>query len=714
MSLKFFPIGLILAFVPFITSIPLGYLSFQQIFSDCFSLFSYDGVNSTERFIQMHKENAHLIQSSDYTKQLDLEKRVQWFNDVKFAVGKKPVCFTQYRKLARTLLADQYLEDSVELFEIIPITYKFLVLIVSPEKFEPVRKHFAQKSVDFLVRLAKVILLRHEETRSSRLQKSELTLFCFYCAHQVVMETDMVQFLKKINLLEREFIYMFVHSVDLAEMIYPTTTGVIGSVVVLHTRKFLNQIANFKSPSGDLQTGYEFFSRVSNALDIFSFSQLLDYVMLENIVISANYTNLRDWESDQEKYFSRLYASPVTSFTIAKFGQMPYFGYEQPSTFVPVGFVEYKFLTCDVKRNRIGYFSYIDEWTWCFTLLTVLILVMFAVGTEFRQFGDILIELVTSLVEKPWDSDILSIPGFKRYFSIQALLILWCLFSTILSNGYKALLTTDVIRALNASSKHDEFLDLANFTVFSPIPESLYASYAMDSVISWGVETQFEQDILSSTVFYAVERYKLLVEHFATVDTEKEMVYLKPIAYPWPEHLVGNLTNGGNCTERAYVDTAQKIDETLEFVKRYVRLNDMDEQFLSNKKALETNMLGWMWNEVDPRVAAGLIERQGVILSSGIYNFWDKLYKRFRKERGFIFNESLIDKGVKVKGLGMKPNLGSCFVVCGILHGFAALIFMVEGTDAIVIGGKSVFKIILMGRKTEKFVQKIVKLRFAG
>lgn len=262
-------------------------------------------------------------------------------------------------------------------------------------------------------------------------------------------------------------------------------------------------------------------------------------------------------------------------------------------------------------------------------------------------------------------------------------IILWGLFCLFLRNAYNAVFTTELISPLEPTSPFHSFMDIINFTFYSPVSEDQYKYYEDPS------KAMIFPIIQPSLKFFKESKIKGYAEfaNKALQRAKRGQSNLRPLAYSHPSHFKDNLTSP-NCRGKAYIDRSERIGSILLYANQFGA--DKGIQFTRGKEILKIGYVGWTWdNYPDSRITYGLVNRVKELVASGIYQFWEKFYQRFRPFKLFEhYDNKLRQKQYskqrrrtrnRVHKLDMHSNIATAFVLWGCSILLCLFVLLIEG-----------------------------------
>ncbi|OXA41456.1 hypothetical protein Fcan01_23680 [Folsomia candida] len=528
-------------------------------------------------------------------------------------------------------------------------SYKFVVVVIPSISFPIFAEIFGKFKITPDL---KVFLVKdkpgHDDFRAN------LPYFCSHCPtnSQIMLEnaTNERHGIVLQNLVDLE-------KTSLAAFSYPAVLNLLTSKEVTsvrfvtpvasgpHVRDYLQKLHVEQYPSASSH-----FTRCDVALETFSFRQILDFTLLQDYIYRLENSS-PTWKQGFSYQIPQL--SRINQYL------------EKPDIFVvTVDTENYNFLTCASVHKHILYshiyLSPMDPWCWL--LLAACVISMTALIGYHRgkwRFS-ILLDLSDALLEKP------ILIRFQPTNMQIFLFSVWVGTSVVITTGWKANFTTQIVRPINTSSPFNSFLDISNFTFYSPIPTSEYALIDDPSLGEPFPELIFAfRNLLNSRIQKISEMARNTLEISPTLGYTR----IKPLAYKYPAYFWGNMTRP-SCDGRAYADTRQHIDEILPFANKMGADLNNGVRFVKGKDPLRIGITGWMWfTPGDASKAELLVQRQHGIITSGIFNYWKELYFRFKPTK--LFQD--YDKRFKNTGpakvhkgarrLGLNSNVASILII---------------------------------------------------
>lgn len=542
------------------------------------------------------------------------------------------------------------------MFSRIPTSYKFLIVVVPRHKFSQITK--------FLDRTQAYAVLKIFAIRNIPSYGASIHYFCIHCPthHKLVLrtttKTSWHKILARLVIMEQNSVSVNAKSELLGRLFVPKSYSIFGRVEKSWTSKTVEEYLRKEYQMDKFDSSY--FTRAKNALKIFTLPQLLDYILLEGAI----WLNLSSINTD---------CSARQSYHIPRLGAITNFREADGNMFIIlVGAIEFNFVTCDGIQPLLSYKIYIsplDGACWGLTV-TFLIVIASIVGNlrrSFHAFWIIFIDLMGVLVEKSIQMSSLSRANV-------AILSLWIWSSLILTTGWKAVFTTEVITPIFPMSRFKSFPDLTNFTFYFPIEEEEFYFYENPGISYVVPYLVYILHTLRSSKAAGIANFSM-----QTLQADRDTGYTRifPLAYNHPEHFFGNLTKW-NCKKVAYADTCDRINAILSYAIHKGKKSGA--RFAKGKDVLRTNPKGWMWLSLgDSRRAENLIRRQQIFMSSGIYRYWEGLYGRFKRAKLFQdYDNDKMQENLKDKGLGTDSKIVSAMVILGMGCGICIMIFLIE------------------------------------
>ncbi|OXA56230.1 hypothetical protein Fcan01_09872 [Folsomia candida] len=248
----------------------------------------------------------------------------------------------------------------------------------------------------------------------------------------------------------------------------------------------------------------------------------------------------------------------------------------------------------------------------------------------------------------------------------QLIIVFWAIVSLILSNAYVGIFTSDLIKPFEPEMDTKFIENLIGWEIFSPIAKDTKEQlwyFLNPNNISRDIRDEYENNI----EFWRLETKILLLLYYLHWQEEKfrelspsltnnkessklaqiskfvnsfflqnnedgisNAKLLKPLSYRYPSQFFSNMTKK-DCHKIAYVDLVQNIDSILIYANsryprhmKFVKGKDKFEgvSYSFRTQASNDNLLAW---------------RLSVMLSSGIYHFWENLFANYAANTKQLF-----------------------------------------------------------------------------
>ncbi|OXA61711.1 hypothetical protein Fcan01_01352 [Folsomia candida] len=280
--------------------------------------------------------------------------------------------------------------------------------------------------------------------------------------------------------------------------------------------------------------------------------------------------------------------------------------------------------------------------------------------------------------------------GRITYSVLKCLALAWLLFTIVLTTGYKSAFTSSILVPLKSSASWKQIYDVNWSKIYSLIAESVETLTAYNN--GSGLGLFYYYFLLERTQGYAGQLKKLsqfqkLVETLwqdlivimgmDKPNEHNEDPIFKPLSYRFPAHLLGNLSV---CNEKvAYLDDSDNIREILKFMnnnngnREYFKGGD---DFLDEDFGFETAEFFDQSNFV--------VKQMKILLSSGIYRYWENWYERNKPNKLFssYYNLSTNSSAPKStngsKRLPLSGKITTIFYTCMIFVVIAISAFLIE------------------------------------
>jgi hypothetical protein len=166
------------------------------------------------------------------------------------------------------------------------------------------------------------------------------------------------------------------------------------------------------------------------------------------------------------------YTYPPSLHLDADFVLYPQFEGKLPTPFFLTGSRSFNFITCNGAYIEITFYEYLTPFrpiAWYFILGTVPVLSLFLTvisgGVQLPRFFSLTFILASNAIDQGRAFSSKVTKAHRLIFN--ALFMLWLLALIVLSNGYKGIVTTDLMAPLRPASIWSDHLQLSNFTFFT-------------------------------------------------------------------------------------------------------------------------------------------------------------------------------------------------------------------------------------------------------
>ncbi|OXA53879.1 hypothetical protein Fcan01_11253 [Folsomia candida] len=409
------------------------------------------------------------------------------------------------------------------------------------------------------------------------------------------------------------------------------------------------------------------------ALANFSFPQWVSYLLIEGVIQTTNVS------SPQVSY-------PVHPLTLPQLESQDLVNPPSDASLIIIRKNEHNFLTCHGTRSMIKYALYLtpfDAWIWTISLVTLitssLVIYLLQCDDQNDTVTSLVIQLLAIFLEQS------SEPGtfLRTGISKKIIFMLWCIVCIVLGTGHRAIFTTDMITPPEITLPYAQFRDLYehNFTFAGAVSPDGEAHW-----IKHGEILDFVQsDVIVEFEFLKKSGIQELVNLSRRILSKSgrnnRYTYFRAVSFTDPVHFKNLLAR---CDGRiAYIDLRERIDRILPYLNEAMSKVGSEVKFGKGGAALWTSYTGWTWlrgaREGQSRLAEGLRDRLQILISAGIYSFWENLFDRFKGRELFDrFDDVVQKKSSREVGLTMGANVQSAFILWAVCSGFSGLVWIWE------------------------------------
>ncbi|OXA48637.1 hypothetical protein Fcan01_16493 [Folsomia candida] len=358
---------------------------------------------------------------------------------------------------------------------------------------------------------------------------------------------------------------------------------------------------------------------------------------------------------------------------------------------LPIERKSWSFLSCD----GVGYHS--NMWSplvtpfqlvvWALVCINILVIVLFLrvpgsdINVKLLVVGilmenSILLNVDSKVKDLWWKHSFRLSSGF---FTI--------LFGTILTNYYKTSFTMEMIVPAEKFAMWRTLMDMKNFTFYIPYEtvfthgtiEGLEAENLLDKMFYPKLQLRLltrglcnaEEKLIPSLAGYCgmAELLTYSITHRPGSHTEYISPFFKPTRYRNFTQFVKEL---GTCDKVAYMDFSGNVESAID------HLNDNQNHKVYKKGAdgFMSVMHGW---ESLPVQNNFVFKRLNVMISSGIFKYWDEWFKRVKPEK--LFKHYANWKFPEFRHVILEQfnsKIFTAFYAYGICVGIVVITFMVE------------------------------------
>ncbi|OXA48214.1 hypothetical protein Fcan01_16970 [Folsomia candida] len=414
-----------------------------------------------------------------------------------------------------------------------------------------------------------------------------------------------------------------------------------------------------------------------------TFNEFLGFWVFQDLLFNIVNTS--------EKYPQRKVYSIEKMHNLYPLGELSY-APDVYHSIIPIELKFWTFLSC----SGVGYhtsplkqiFTPFQTNVWIGITVIILILISLLVSVQldvrlvFLMAGILLENSVLIPYEK-------KISGRKFHTGFKIMLGSYSiLFGTVLTNYYKTSFTKEMIIPVKQTAPWQTILDIKNFTFYIPY-EALMASEALDGMTSildylyftkllTRFSTRAQCDDVDETMSLLGGYCRLAAsladsivfpDFMDTNQTDVFSSFIRPIRYNEVEKLVKGLST---CDKSAYMDSKENVVHAAEFLND----NTHGKVFKKGEDGFMTGMHGWQTTPVQNNF---VWDRLNVMISSGIFNYWDAWFKRNKPKKLFQhyanWSHSKIDD---VPQLQFNTKISTGFQIYGICIGTTIILGFVE------------------------------------
>lgn len=262
----------------------------------------------------------------------------------------------------------------------------------------------------------------------------------------------------------------------------------------------------------------------------------------------------------------------------------------------------------------------------------------------------------------------------KKYGTFSAIIfgVFMIFFGTMLTNWYKTSFTKEIIIPAKYHAPWKTFYDIRNFKIWMPVEavlsNSQFQTLADEQLHYWFymrltaqltrlAEYEGKSKIGRENRDVALAFLNGIKEEEITSNGRQEK-QLKPLRYRDVTEFVNNLTI---CDNAAYMDLPENIENILHFMND----NGKEKVFLQGDGGFFSAIHGWSSESIKNNYAWHRIK---VMISSGIYSFWEKWFKMAMPIKLFQhYANWTYPKVDKVAKLDFSSKISTAFYIFGIL-----------------------------------------------
>ncbi|OXA39721.1 hypothetical protein Fcan01_25468 [Folsomia candida] len=384
------------------------------------------------------------------------------------------------------------------------------------------------------------------------------------------------------------------------------------------------------------------------------FSDLIDFWIMQNIPF--HYTFQRCFSIRRQTY-SGFFAFPGDSFYLRKVHK-------------------YFFISCyKVWQDSSLLYALTSPFgnlAWICFIVSFLVVTIVLSGSQ-KKFGSVGFRLAVGIM---LESSVLYLLKFPKKYEISVVVGIWIILAgTLLTSWYKTAFTIEMIVPITHRAPWEGLLNIEGMKVLMPLrlmttnvredlPYSFYVQLFFGGIqhralpfIEWFRHNKRLKSYLKIAqllVNLMPVNYQLL---YPLVNiTDLRTVPIQPILYNETAHLVRHLSS---CDKTGYMDEKENVAAVLPF------LNDNSDgiTYMIGEDNFFTEFLGW---PVSPVARDYTFHRLGVMLTSGIYGYWEGLYKLVRPKKLFHHYANWTHpKLPKVAKLDFNSKIVTVFYICG-------------------------------------------------
>ncbi|OXA39661.1 hypothetical protein Fcan01_25464 [Folsomia candida] len=290
-----------------------------------------------------------------------------------------------------------------------------------------------------------------------------------------------------------------------------------------------------------------------------------------------------------------------------------------------------------------------------------------------KKFGSAGFRLAVGIM---LESSVLYLLKFPKKYEISLVVGIWIVLAgTLLTNWYKTAFTIEMIVPITHGAPWNGLLNIEGVKVLMPLrlmtanvredfPHSFYVQLFFAGIQNRAlpfVEWFSHNKRLKSYFRMAQFLVNLMPLSYQIMDQplnsiELESVPIQPILYTEITNLIKHLSS---CDKTGFLDEKENVAAVLPF------LNDNSDgiTYMIGEDKFFTKFLGW---PVSPVVRDYTIRRLDVMLTSGIYGYWEGLYKLVRPKKLFHHYANWTHPRLpKVAKLNFNSKIVTAFYICG-------------------------------------------------
>ncbi|OXA39652.1 hypothetical protein Fcan01_25457 [Folsomia candida] len=309
---------------------------------------------------------------------------------------------------------------------------------------------------------------------------------------------------------------------------------------------------------------------------------------------------------------------------------------------------------------------------WICFITSFLAVTIFLSGSQ-KKFGSAGFRLAVGIM---LESSVLYLLKFPKKYEISLVVGIWIILAgTLLTNWYKTAFTIEMIVPITHGAPWYGLLNIEGVKVLMPLrlmtanvrgdlPHFLYVELFFGAIqhralpfIEWFSHNKCLKSYFKMAQMLAnlmPINYQLHYQPMNVTDLRK--VPIQPILYNETAHLVRHLSS---CDRTGFLDEKENVASVLPF------LNDNSDgiTYMIGEDNFFTEFLGW---PASPVARDYTFRRLGVMLTSGIYGYWEGLYKLVRPKKLFHHYANWTHPNLpKVAKLDLNSKIVTAFYICG-------------------------------------------------